>query len=126
MMTTTFRIGPAPKFAGFMTPDCQLCGHPELEHAVYLIGSDGSRITVGSGCAAKLLDIPRREIERESALRSIDEAPSVVRQMVSALRGWKPGRNTAKLRRDLIAYVIYPATDDDAGTAFALWKMAYA
>lgn len=128
-MTTvaTWRVVPAPKFAGMRTWDCARCDHEDLARPVFLTDG-GATIAVGTGCAARLLGVPTREAERVAAVTAIDalDGPDgeITRRLVDVLRvAWKPRRITPKLVRDLAAWAF--TSETVASAACDLYAAAY-
>ena len=62
MTSTTYRIVPAPKFAGMKTWDCSRCGRVEVRPV--FLSDGGAALPFGSGCAARMLGRPEGDARR--------------------------------------------------------------
>jgi len=84
-MTTTWKIAPAPRFAGMKEWDCHFCGHENLAKPVFLTRDGRAVVAAGTGCAAEALGITRRQVVAEAeALVAEAEAAEALRRQVAA------------------------------------------
>lgn len=92
---TTYRITPAPRYAGMMSFDCARCGRVEVK-PVFLDGGEGSA-PYGTGCAARMLGWLDHGTPRASKVR--DEAAAVERRAreVAAMQADRMACNAAAL-----------------------------
>lgn len=95
MTTTTYRIAPAPKFAGQRDWTCVECGHEALKRPVFL--TDGQTlIAVGTGCAAVLL-FGRKDDQTIRQVRRDADAAQAAETAAEALRAERRARYTIAL-----------------------------
>src|SRR5688572_30018954 len=57
-METSYRIAPAPKFAGMKAWDCSRCGRQEVKPVFLAPEGSVEALPFGTGCAAKMLGRP--------------------------------------------------------------------
>lgn len=106
-MTTTWKIAPAPRFAGMMEWDCHFCGHENLAKPVFLTRDGGAVVAAGTGCAAEALGITRYQVAAKAdALAAEAAAAEALRRQIA--------QNKA---RALEAYEADPNGDDPYLTA---------
>lgn len=99
---TTWKIAPAPRFAGMKEWDCYFCGHENLAKPVFLTRDGRAVVAAGTGCAAEALGITRRQVVAEAeALVAEAEAAEALRRQVA--------ENKA---RALAAFEADPNSDD--------------